>query len=85
MSDPGIGLNGDPLVWWRRNRSNYSNVARLARYYLAMPGASAAPESSNSEAGFIVDKRRSSTIPASVARLVFIKRSLNNRGTDFRW
>lgn len=74
-----IEMDDDPLSWWRKSEPSFPNVARVARYYLAIPGASILPESTNSDAGFIVDTRRAAMVPHTVADLVYIFRTLRGR------
>ena len=49
---------GGPLQWWKQKQDLYSDLAQMARKYLAIPAASAASERLYSVAGnTITDKR----------------------------
>lgn len=84
LREPAIDLEDDSLEWWaRRWEEDYPGLAPAARYYLAIPGASVMAESTNSEAGWLVDKRRTSMVPHTVATLVYIHRTLRDHGDNF--
>ncbi|CAL9691797.1 unnamed protein product [Knipowitschia caucasica] len=76
MAASGITVDGDPLTWWKRNQSKYPHIAKLARYYLAVPGSSVPSERVFSTAGDIVTAKRSTLSPDNVDILVFLKKNL---------
>lgn len=80
LDEEGISPMESAMAWWRVKKDEYPSLARVARYYLAIPGSSVMSESTNSEAAFIVDKHRAALVPASVATLVQLHRNL--RGVD---
>jgi hypothetical protein len=70
------GSFGDPLEWWKRNQQKYPYLARLARFYLAVPVMSAPSERISSRASRILTLKRANLKPKVAWRIMFIKENL---------
>lgn len=75
LSAPAAAYGCNPLEWWKNNAANYPYLAILARVYLAVMATSVSSESTFSEAGFVIDKRRSRLLPKTAAKLIFLHRN----------
>lgn len=83
FKEGGIALDENPLDWWREHGDKYGAICPAARYVLAIPGTSVVSESTNSEAGWILDKRRGGIGAHKAAKLVYLKRNLRNHAENF--
>jgi hypothetical protein len=78
----------NPLLWWNANKQTYSSIAKIAHCLLARPSTSVPCERLWSEAGNIVNEKRSRLDPDSVSMLTFIEHNLKefkNYGKPFIW
>ena len=64
--------NTNPLLWWRKNQSQFPKLAKLARQYLAVPATSTPSERVFSKAGTVVNVKRASLTPRHVQEIVFL-------------
>lgn len=55
--------NDSVLEWWKKNSSVLPLLSGLARFIFSIPASSAAPESCFSNAGFILNEKRSKLSP----------------------
>ena len=76
LKDMAIGGNGSPLTWWRRNKSRFSCLAKLAHSLLAILATSVNSERLNSKSGNIVSIKRCSLLSQHVEELAFLHKSL---------
>nr|XP_015922601.2 E3 SUMO-protein ligase ZBED1-like [Parasteatoda tepidariorum] len=63
ISMPKVGLNDDPLKWWKMNEHNFPTLKLLARKYLTVQGSSVPSERVFSTGGNVVRKNRASLSP----------------------
>jgi len=66
-----------PLDWWKRNRTQFPVLARLARKYLAVPASAAPVERLWSDAGIITEKRRARLKAHRVSDVLIIHHNLD--------
>ena len=60
------------LQWWRKHATVFPALATVARKVMAVMATSAASERNFSQAGIIVDERRSNLSPCSVDNILFL-------------
>ncbi|KAI6647671.1 Zinc finger BED domain-containing protein 4 [Oopsacas minuta] len=77
LEDPLLPRSKDPLLWWKRNDTIYSNLVPVAVKYLSAPPSSIYSERLFSTAGIIFEERRSSLLPENGERLIFIQKNLS--------
>ena len=65
-----------PLLWWSSFKGRYPLLTQLAKHYLAIPATSVSCERVFSEAGHVVNKKRSCLLPSNVNMLVFLVENL---------
>ena len=65
-----------PLLWWSSFKGRYPLFTQLAKHYLAIPATSVSCERVFSEAGHVVNKKRSCLLPSNVNMLVFLAENL---------
>lgn len=58
--------NESVLEWWKRNRNVLPLLSELARLIFSIPASSAAPESCFSNAGFLINEKRTRLSPSLV-------------------
>jgi hypothetical protein len=63
----------DPLAWWKAKESIYPRLARLAKDYLAIPGASAAAERAFSTGGLLISDLRHNLAADTIQAMVCLK------------
>ncbi|XP_040208642.1 E3 SUMO-protein ligase ZBED1-like isoform X2 [Rana temporaria] len=69
-SEPLTGMDDCPQEWWSTHEGAHSEMARLARKYLATPATSVPSERLFSLSGHVVQKKRASLLSENVNRLV---------------
>lgn len=74
---PVIGIEEDPLAWWKVNSLLFPNLALLARKYLSVPATSTPSERLFSASGNIITSKRSRLNPTVAEKLVFCYKNLN--------
>ena len=70
-----ISRKDDPLQWWNRHKAQFPTLAKLARYYLAIPAMSMPLERIFSAAGYIANERSRLT-GDHVEQLVFLNKNM---------
>ena len=73
---PVVDIDQSPLEWWRRHKSEFPLVSRLARKYLCICATSVASERVFSAAGYIGSNLRSCLKPNKIDQLTFLARNL---------
>ena len=68
--------DGDALEFWKVQRCNFPNLAKLARKYLATPPSSVQSERAVSELGNIYGDLRTSLTPEHAEQLAFLHHNL---------
>jgi hypothetical protein len=68
---PTLGVEDDPLKWWKAEARRLPLLATLARKYLCICGTSVPSERLFSKAGYISGGLRARLSPVNVNRLVF--------------
>ena len=71
------GTFNDPLMWWKKNESSFTLLARLARMFLAIPATSAPSERIWSRVSRILCLQRASLKPEVAQRIMFVKENLH--------
>lgn len=74
-SCPAIGVDEDPLGWWKENEFRFPLIAHVARCVLATPATSAPSQSLFSQAGVIVSARRTRLSADRLEQLMFLRGS----------
>lgn len=69
-AEPLAGLDDCPQEWWSTHQGSHSDMARLARKYLALPATSVLCERLFSLSGHVVQKKQASLLSENVDRLV---------------
>ncbi|KAJ8333570.1 hypothetical protein SKAU_G00415780 [Synaphobranchus kaupii] len=69
-AEPLAGMDHCPQEWWSTHEGAHSEMARLARKYLAAPATSVPSERLFSVSGHVVQKKRASLLSENVNRLV---------------
>ena len=84
LLEPGMILEKpeELLNYWRGRKTDLPGLSNTARAILTVPASSAASERSFSEAGFIINVRRTTLNPESVNKLLFL-RSANKAQLPF--
>ncbi|XP_015910653.2 E3 SUMO-protein ligase ZBED1-like [Parasteatoda tepidariorum] len=77
LSMPKIGLNENPLTWWKLNEHNFPIIKALAKKYLAIQGSSVPSERIFSTGGNVITKHRASLLPKNAEMLVFLFQNKN--------
>ena len=69
-AEPLAGMDDCPQEWWSTHEGAHSEMACLARKYLATPATSVPSERLFSLSGHVVQKKRASLLSENVNRLV---------------
>ncbi|KAL3967138.1 chromosome alignment-maintaining phosphoprotein 1 [Sarotherodon galilaeus] len=77
-AEPCTALEDCPLQWWAAHAGAHSQLARLARRYLATPASTVPCERLFSVAGHIVNKKRSALHSENVDKLVCLSNWLKD-------
>lgn len=72
LSLPSVGLNCNPLQWWKIFHSEFPTLAKLAMKYLCVQGTSVPSERIFSCAGNVITDHRSSLSPEHAEELIFL-------------
>ena len=59
-------MKGERVSWWKMKVSEFPNIWRLARKYLALPATAASSERAFSIAGLIISAKQASLDPSTV-------------------
>jgi hypothetical protein len=77
MASAVSGELSDPLEWWKKNRSSFPLIAKVAQKYLSVPATEASSERVFSVASNIITKRRNRLTPEHSEDLIFCHESLD--------
>lgn len=72
-----VGINQDPLAWWKDNQYRYSMIAPVARQRLCIAGTSVPSERLFSAAGNLLNAKRSCLSSNNVDMLLFLNKNLS--------
>lgn len=78
---PQIGINNDPLVWWKLHSKKFPILSELSKIYLGIPATSTPSERLFSDAGNLLTNKRTRILPELFKRMIFLKRNINNLGS----
>lgn len=78
-AEPLIGIEDSPQDWWRTHEASHSEMAHLARKYLATPATSVPSERLFSLSGHVVQNKRASLLSENVNRLVCLSNWLKEK------
>ena len=77
-TEPNVGLDVDPLSWWKAHSEQYPNLCELAMKYLSVPATSVPAERVFSTAGLVVNRLRARLTSEHVDMLVFLRKNYHN-------
>ena len=72
LSLPKIGLDDDPLEWWKNYSSSFPSLSILSKKYLSMQGSSVPSERVFSKGGNVVNKKRCTLSPKNAEMQIFL-------------
>lgn len=72
-----IGLNNDPLNWWKLYSTKFPFLSELSKIYLAIPATSTPSERLFSDAGNLLTTKRTRILPELFKRMIFLKKNIN--------
>jgi hypothetical protein len=75
LQEPQLGLDADPLHWWRQNQQLFPSVAHVARKYLNLPASSAASERVFSAGKLIMSRGRQRMSPRTLIETVWLRQN----------
>jgi len=74
-SEPIIGQKENPLLWWKSRSDTYPYISRLAKRYLCVVATSVPSERIFSDAGNIINAKRSCLDTDTVDMLIFLHKN----------
>ncbi len=74
---PQIGLNNNPLTWWKLHSTRFPILSDLSKIYLAIPATSTPSERLFSDAGNLLTTKRMRILPELFKRMIFLKKNIN--------
>jgi hypothetical protein len=74
---PQIGINNDPLAWWKMHSIKFPILSELSKIYLAIPATSTSSERLFSDAGNLLTNKRTRMLPELFKRMIFLKKNIN--------
>lgn len=69
---PKLGIDGNPLEWWKNNAIKLPKLAVMAKSMLSIPASSAPCERVFSVAGNVLNKKRMSLAPDNVEKIIIL-------------
>lgn len=72
LSLPKVGLDDNPLVWWKQHASSFPGLSIMAKKYLCMQGSSVPSERVFSKGGNVVNKKRCALLPKNAEMQIFL-------------
>ena len=76
LSSPIIKRNVDPYEWWENNKCSYPLLHKLMKKMLSAPVSSVYSERLFSEAGNVLEERRSRLSATNSEKLIFLHHNL---------
>lgn len=71
-----LGIEEDPMKWWKINSRKYPELGKLAQQYLSCPTSSITSKQLFTGASIICDEKRSNLRGETVTKLLFLKKNL---------
>lgn len=72
LSLPKVGLDDNPLAWWKQYASSFPALSIMAKKYLCMQGSSVPSERVFSKGGNVVNKKRCTLLPKNAEMQIFL-------------
>ncbi|GBC41300.2 zinc finger BED domain-containing protein 1-like [Rhizophagus irregularis DAOM 181602=DAOM 197198] len=66
----------NPLIWWKLRLQMFPKLAKIAQKYLAVPATSVSSERLFSDAGNLINAKRTNLDTNLVAKILFLKRNI---------
>ena len=70
---PSIAIDQSHLEWWQAHEMAYPRLAKVAKFFLCVPGTSVPAEWDFGTAGDIVAAQRAAFTSDNVDKLIFLK------------
>ena len=67
----------NPLTWWQSQLQMFPKLSKIVRKYLAIPATSVSSERLFSDAGNLINTKRTNLDTKLVGQLLFLKKNLN--------
>lgn len=77
LKEEELEFQGDPFAWWNYKKDKYPNLAKLARQYLSISATSTSSERLFSDAGNILNSKRTRLDSEFFKRILFLKKNFN--------
>ena len=74
---PVAEYNINPFKWWSIRKTQFSNIAKLAKKYLSIPASSVPSERLFSDAGNQITAKHTCLDPTLAGKIMFMKRNSN--------
>jgi len=74
---PQIGLNNNPLEWWKSHSVKFPILSEISKIYLAIPATSTPSERLFSDAGNLLTSKRTHMLPELFKRMIFLKKNIS--------
>ena len=78
LASRGVSVKTNIFDWWNNNKTNFPNVAALARKWLACPATSVASERVFSSCGLVQTAKRSRLLGKTIQDQVMIHKNLQS-------
>jgi hAT family C-terminal dimerisation region len=72
-----IGLNNNPLEWWKSHSVKFPILSEISKIYLAVPATSTPSERLFSDAGNLLTSKRTRMLPELFKRMIFLKKNIS--------
>ena len=77
LKEDEIEFQGDPFAWWNYKKNKYPNLAKIARQYLSISATSTPSERLFSDAGNIINNKRTRLDSEFFKKIIFLKKNTN--------
>ena len=71
-----LGINANPLQWWKSNQSAFPTISPLAKKHLCVAGTSVPSERLFSAAGNLLSAKRSCLDSQNVVCMLFLNKNM---------